>query len=243
VEEISKLRRYARALARDRSHADDLVQDRLVRALENQHIFRPGTNLWAWLFTTLHNMCVNQIRRGAREGTAVDIAEAAAAAAAPALVRPVLQGERLTFRDLHRPLGRLPEEQRQAVLFVPLEGLPYEQAAAVLGVPIGTIRSRLSHGRSALRPHRASLLPSRNMLKRRGDDPGGAAGAHSTEFPAALRLAVATALVGIFIAGCAAAPPPLIQSDPWDRIAPHVVPSPDFAALNVVERADGESRR
>lgn len=66
-QEIPRLRRYARALTRDRTEADDLVQDCLVRALAKQHLWQSGTDLRAWLFTILHNMRVNEVRRTVRE--------------------------------------------------------------------------------------------------------------------------------------------------------------------------------
>ena len=53
--EIPKLRRYARALTRDPARADDLVQNSLVRAIAKQHLWQPGTDLRAWLFTILHH--------------------------------------------------------------------------------------------------------------------------------------------------------------------------------------------
>src|SRR3977135_930258 len=53
--EIPRLRRYARALARDVAAADDLVQDCLTRALGKLHLWQDGTDLRAWLFTILHN--------------------------------------------------------------------------------------------------------------------------------------------------------------------------------------------
>ena len=59
--------------------------------------------------------------------------------------------DRLQLRDLHRALGRLPEEQRQVILLVGLEGMRYEQVAQILNIPIGTVRSRLSRGRDMLR--------------------------------------------------------------------------------------------
>jgi len=55
------------------------------------------------------------------------------------------------LRELERALGELPEEQRQVILLVGLEGMSYEAAATILKVPVGTIRSRLSRGRDALR--------------------------------------------------------------------------------------------
>ena len=53
--------------------------------------------------------------------------------------------------ELERALAQLPLEQRQVILLVGLEGMSYEDAAGILSVPVGTVRSRLSRGRDALR--------------------------------------------------------------------------------------------
>jgi hypothetical protein len=73
--EIPRLRRYARALTRDNSAADDLVQDCLTRALGKLHLWQRGTDLRAWLFTILHNQYVNYVRRSVREGAAVGLTD------------------------------------------------------------------------------------------------------------------------------------------------------------------------
>jgi RNA polymerase sigma-70 factor, ECF subfamily len=144
--EIPRLRRYARALTRDAARADDLVQSCLVRALTKQHLWREGTDLRAWLFTILHNLHVNEVRRSARDGAAVPVEDVA-------MALPVKESasDCLRLRDLDRALGRLPEEQRQIVLLAGLEGMRYEQIAEILDIPVGTVRSRLSRGREMLR--------------------------------------------------------------------------------------------
>ena len=144
--EIPRLRRYARALTRDLAVADDLVQDCLTRALGKLHLWQQGTDMRAWLFTILHNQYVNHVRRSAREGAAVGLNERE-----PLLARAPRQGERLELRDLERAIAKLPDAQRSVILLVGLEGMRYEDVAAVLDVPVGTIRSRLSRGRDALR--------------------------------------------------------------------------------------------
>jgi RNA polymerase sigma-70 factor (ECF subfamily) len=144
--EIPRLRRYARALTRDPSAADDLVQDCLARALAKSHLWQEGTDLRAWLFTILHNQYVNTVRRSVREGTVVEVSDTE-----PSLVAPAVQTKRLELRDLERALSRLPGEQRQVLLLVGMEGLRYEEVAEILSVPVGTVRSRLSRGRDALR--------------------------------------------------------------------------------------------
>src|SRR5271166_1964046 len=144
--EIPRLRRYARVLTRNESRADDLVQDTLVRAIANQHRWQFGTDLRAWVFTLMHNENVNGIRRSVREGIAVEVDNAR-----PFFIAPTDPTGALSLRDLDRALARISEEQRQIILLVGLEGISYEEAATILDMPIGTIRSRLSRGRAALR--------------------------------------------------------------------------------------------
>ena len=154
-EEIPRLRRYARALTRDVTAADDLVQDCLTRALSKMHLWQEGTDLRAWLSTILHNQYVNHVRRAVREGAAVALSETE-----PLLTSPPNQAKRLELRDLDRAIAKLPEEQRSVLLLVGLEGMRYEEVAAILEVPVGTIRSRLSRGRETLR-HLMGLVPER----------------------------------------------------------------------------------
>jgi RNA polymerase sigma-70 factor (ECF subfamily) len=144
--EIPRLRRYARALTRDVARADDLVQSCLTRAVAKQHLWQPGTDLRAWLFTILHNQHVNDVRRSVREGINVAVEEMAPMLTVQSNAVAVLQ-----LRDLEAAIARLPQEQRQVILLVGLEGMRYEEVAVILGVPVGTVRSRLSRGRDQLR--------------------------------------------------------------------------------------------
>ena len=125
-----------------------LVQDVLERALSRLHLFQPGTNLRAWLFTIMHNLHVNQAIRagkGPKTGIDDDVAESYQTAVAPA------QTAGLTLRDMDRALDTLPDQQRAVVLLVGVEGLTYAETAAVLEVPVGTVMSRLARGRERLR--------------------------------------------------------------------------------------------
>jgi RNA polymerase sigma-70 factor, ECF subfamily len=81
-----------------------------------------------------------------REGTAVALSDAE-----PVLISAPNQDKPLELRDLERALVELPAEQRSALLLMGMEGMSYEEVATVLNVPVGTIRSRLSRGRAALR--------------------------------------------------------------------------------------------
>jgi RNA polymerase sigma-70 factor (ECF subfamily) len=144
--EIPRLRRYARALTRDSNRADDLVQDTIVRALAKAHLWQPGTDLRAWLFTIMHNQYVNDLRRAARQQVPIDVD--LVASTLPATTDPSASRQ---LSELDHALGRLSKGQREVVLLVGLEGMSYDEAAKVIGVPIGTIRSRLGRAREALR--------------------------------------------------------------------------------------------
>jgi RNA polymerase sigma-70 factor, ECF subfamily len=107
--QIPRLRRYALVLTHSQVEADELVQDCLVRAFSKIHLWEDGTDLSAWLFTIMHNQCVNKVRRWSREGTSVPVGEDE-----PLLTYAATQGARLELRDLHRALSQLPKETRTA---------------------------------------------------------------------------------------------------------------------------------
>ena len=144
--QIASLRRYARALLRDKNDADDLVQESLARALSRADRFKPGTNLRAWLFTIMHNVHVNQVRQKISRPDEVPVEDHEMR-----LITPARQETSIELRDMSRALAELPDEQRQVLLLVALEGLKYDEVAAVLQIPIGTVMSRLSRAREAVR--------------------------------------------------------------------------------------------
>jgi RNA polymerase sigma-70 factor (ECF subfamily) len=145
-EQIPRLRRYARALLRNREDADDLVQDCLERAWTRSHRWKPDTDLRAWLFTIMHNLYVNTIRRSQRHHmrTLEDVREPA---------DPTLSGQERAngIRDLEKGLATLPPDQREVLLMICLEELSYQQVAEILAVPVGTVMSRLHRARERMR--------------------------------------------------------------------------------------------
>jgi RNA polymerase sigma-70 factor (ECF subfamily) len=144
--EIPRLRRYARALTRSADRADDLVQETLLRAISKSHLWQTGTDIRAWLFTIMHNQHVNMVRRAMRDEATVDIEQMSSSLVS--ITDPTASRQ---LRELDTALARLPAEHREVILLVGLEGLSYEAAAQILDVPVGTVRSRLSRGRDALR--------------------------------------------------------------------------------------------
>src|SRR5271169_5564799 len=105
-QEIPRLRRYARALTRNGDRADDLVQDTLVRAISKGHLWQPGTDIRAWLFTIMHNQHVNAVRHAIREQRMVDIDGMSSA-----LVATTDPTASRQLRELESALARLPDEQ------------------------------------------------------------------------------------------------------------------------------------
>lgn len=147
---LPHLRRYSRALTGARDDADDLVQDTVERALAKRHQFRVGSNVRAWLFSIMHNIHIDGVRR-VRDAVSLDADDAPENL--PELSTPATQSSRLLGRDIQAALAALPSEQREVLLLVTLEDMPYEEVAQSLGIPVGTVMSRLSRGRERVRLH------------------------------------------------------------------------------------------
>ena len=145
VEHIPGLRRYARSLVGDAHRADDLVQDCLERALGRWHLWGGWGSLRAWLFTIMHNLHANGVRRRVAEPPLVRLEEAVRVS------EPARQLDYVAMRETLVSLAALPEEQREVLLLVAVEGLTYEEVARVQGVAIGTVMSRLSRARARMR--------------------------------------------------------------------------------------------
>lgn len=144
IEHLGALRAFAISLCRDVTLADDLVQDTLLKAWTKFHLFNPGTNLRAWLFTILRNSYYSNRRKHAREVSDTD-GELTAQLAS----KPDHDGN-LALAELVKALGQLPPEQREALILVGAMGFSVEEAAETCGCAPGTIKSRANRGRRAL---------------------------------------------------------------------------------------------
>lgn len=144
---VPRLRRYARSLTFDVGAADDLVQTALERALSHWHQFDQRRDMLVWLLSIAHNAFLDQRRRDSRMSY-VDPAQADAQQD----VQRADPGADVGLRiDLMRALARLPLDQREPLLLVSVEQFSYAECAEALGIPIGTVMSRVSRGRVALR--------------------------------------------------------------------------------------------
>lgn len=147
-------------LTRNRTRAEDLVQEMFLRAWRSFHTFRPGTNVRAWLYRILMNAYIDGYRKREREPEVVDQEDVdefylysrvhesedfrRAGNPEEALMSKLLDA------DVKAALDSLPASFRDAVILADIEGFSYKEIAGILGIPIGTVMSRLHRGRRQL---------------------------------------------------------------------------------------------
>jgi len=147
VSEIPRLRRYARALLRDSEGADDLVQDCLERALTRLDNWQSGESPRKWLFTIMHHLFIDRVRKVSRRGEAAMLP----LDADEALAAPAEQFGNAASREIVEALQAIGADRRAALVLVSIEGFSYAEASNILGVPAGTLMSRIARGREELR--------------------------------------------------------------------------------------------
>jgi RNA polymerase sigma-70 factor (ECF subfamily) len=145
---------YAMVLSRDRTEAEDLVQETCVRAIQAKENLRSDSNVKGWLFTILRNIWLNRLRR--RQATPkmveLDMDESAAQIAVEASKDPyALYVSKVEREQVREAIQRLSKEFREVIVLREYGDLSYQEIAGVLGCPAGTVMSRLGRARSKLR--------------------------------------------------------------------------------------------
>ena len=141
------MRAFARFLTKDRAWAEDLVQDASVRVLTAAEQFEPGTNFKAWVFTILRNLYYNELQKNRRLVSQGDGDEGLR----PEFGQGPTQEVPLDFRDFHQAFWELEEIHREVLMLVGSSGFSYEATAEVCGCTVGTVKSRVSRARRALK--------------------------------------------------------------------------------------------
>jgi RNA polymerase sigma-70 factor (ECF subfamily) len=142
-----RLRLLAYRLLADPVRMDDALQEAYVKAYRALPGFRRDAAIGTWLYRITYNCCLDLLRREGRH-RAMPLESVEEPGGDPGAD----PGRRVAERtDLARALDALPPDQRVAVLLVDAEGFDYAAAAEVLGVAPGTVASRLSRARAALR--------------------------------------------------------------------------------------------
>ncbi len=142
---LPALRGYARSLCGRQQDPDDLVQETLLRAIENADKYQRGTNMRAWLFTIMRNRFYTNIRKSARERTGSDDC------VSDSLTSQPTQEWHLRHQEMWDQLARMPVHYREAIVLVSVLGESYIRTAEILECDIGTIKSRVNRARTMLR--------------------------------------------------------------------------------------------
>jgi RNA polymerase sigma-70 factor (ECF subfamily) len=140
------LRAFARSLTSGDVHlSDDLVQDTVLKAIEAQSQFQPGTNLKAWLFTILRNQHLSLMRRKRTRNEVADV-ELEQLVSVPAF-----QESRIEIEAFRRAFAELGADHRAVLVLVCVQGLPYDEVAMIMKCEVGTVKSRVNRARNALK--------------------------------------------------------------------------------------------
>lgn len=148
---FDQLYNFAQWLTQDRTEAEDLIQETYVKALKGFSLFQPGTNFRAWIYRILRNTFLTS-RTGLKASATVPLdadngPELPAVSGTPETILIERSQEQL----LQRAIEELPLHFREILLLCEVEEMSYQEIAEALTIPIGTVMSRLSRARKALR--------------------------------------------------------------------------------------------
>jgi RNA polymerase sigma-70 factor, ECF subfamily len=155
------LYRFAYSLAGNKDDACELTQEAYYRLLSNNQKLRDSTKTKAWLFTTLYRLFLGEKRRNNRfPHLTISSVEREL---------PTLSAEMVNEMDgvlVMEALREIDEHHRTPLVLFYLQNLSYREIAEILDVPIGTVMSRLSRSKIALRDHLASRGVQRKAANR-----------------------------------------------------------------------------
>ena len=149
---FERLYNFAHWLTQDREEAEDLVQETYAKALKGFRSFQPGTNFRAWIYQILRNTFLTS-RTGLKSTATVPLESESDPQILPATndtPESVLL-QRSDQQLVQDALGRLPVPYREVLLLCEFEEMSYQEISATLAIPMGTVMSRLSRARRALR--------------------------------------------------------------------------------------------
>ncbi|MDT8067277.1 MAG: sigma-70 family RNA polymerase sigma factor [Terriglobia bacterium] len=146
---FDSLYNFARWLTANRDEAEDLVQETYAKALRGFSSFEQGTNFRAWMFRILRNTFLTS-RTGLKPTVPLEGEEGPETAVAADTPESVLLGN-LDHQALRDAIAELPVAYREVLLLCDVEEMSYREISEALSVPIGTVMSRISRARAALR--------------------------------------------------------------------------------------------
>jgi len=163
---FERLYNFACWLTQDRHEAEDLVQETYVKALKGFASFQPGTNFRAWIYKILRNTFLTS-RTGLKAAATVPLDVEGEEEILPATKETPesILLQRSDSQLVQQALERLPVLYREVLLLCEVEEMSYQEISATLAIPMGTVMSRLSRARRALR---SAVAPGRTA----GSSPG-----------------------------------------------------------------------
>lgn len=136
-----QLRAYAFRLLRDAALMDDALQNAYLSAFRAIRRFRGDASFKNWMYRIVHNACIDLIRKRRNDAELFESAALTDDVATAGAAR----------LDLVAAFDRMSVEHRAVLTLIDVEGLDYGEAADILAIPVGTVRSRLSRARTAMR--------------------------------------------------------------------------------------------
>ncbi len=153
---FAQLYNFAHWLTQDRAPAEDLVQETYMKALRGFSSFQQGTNFRAWMYRILRNTFLTT-QAGLKASVLLDSDDEPIEPAVPETPESVLLA-RVEREAIQIALEKLPVKFREIILLCDLEEMSYQEIGETLGIPMGTVMSRLSRARKAMRELLAARL-------------------------------------------------------------------------------------
>lgn len=146
IKEIDGLKGFAWRLTKNTPDAEDLLQSTVLRAIEKQHLFQDGTDLFKWTSKIMYNQFVTSYRRRVRFESQFDPQPYIDSHYAPAE-----QMKKIQLQETSAAMECLSDEHKEICYLVCVEGMPHEEVGKQLNIPVGTVRSRLFRAREKLK--------------------------------------------------------------------------------------------
>jgi RNA polymerase sigma-70 factor, ECF subfamily len=147
---FSQLYNFACWLAGDRAAAEDLVQETYLKACRGFTSFQQGTNFRAWIYRILRNTFLTS-QTGLKATASFDDEDEALAEPAEAHTPESILLARDAQEKIRAALEALPVHHREIILLCDLEEMSYQEISQAMSIPMGTVMSRLSRARRAMR--------------------------------------------------------------------------------------------
>jgi RNA polymerase sigma-70 factor (ECF subfamily) len=171
-------------MTRNRSDAEDLVQETFIKAWRSFATYQQGTNLRAWLFRIMTNTYINKYNAQQRKPTETELDDVEElflykrlGAVDQSQLSQSAEDQMLslfTDDEVKKALEELPDQFRIPVLMSDVEGFSYKEIAEILEIPLGTVMSRLHRGRKAMQKMLYEYAKERGLINEallsQGDD-------------------------------------------------------------------------